>query len=103
MPDNLAHAVERIQDSGWSPYVDEPALPDDEMERAKYESAARLVSATFSSPAGRKTLDWLIGSFHMRMSEPDNDTQAAFRAGQSNVVTQILYQMHIAKEGLKHG
>jgi len=99
MNNNLKHAVDRLQVADWSPYSDIPE--PDETDRKKYEAVARLIKQTFTGPAGRKVLDWLIGSFSMRQTEPENGTQAAFRAGQQNVVNQILYQMHIAEEGLK--
>jgi hypothetical protein len=98
---NLQKAVERLQSADWSPYAD--LLPTPTADVAKYEAAAKLIFQTFTSPAGRKTLDWLIGSFAMRMTEPESGTQAAFREGQANVVRQILYQIHIAQEGLKNG
>ncbi len=103
--DQKQHAAERIQESDWTPWADLPntdVLAHSEADQAKYESAARLIRNTFTTPAGRKTLDWLVGSFSVRLVEPDNSTQAAYRAGQANVVSQILYQMHIAEEGIKH-
>jgi len=89
------HAAERLRTGDWEVYTDIPTI--DPAAQAKYDSANRLIHATFSSGPGRKTLDWMIANFLLTLAPPETETQAAFRLGQESVVKQILHFMKISQ------
>jgi len=91
------YAADRLRTGDWEVWNDAP--PVDPAAQAKYDSANRLIFATFTSPAGRKTLDWMIANFLLGMTKPEDNTSAEYKLGQESVVKQILYFMKQAQGG----
>lgn len=91
------YAAERLQQGGWEVFAE--IAPPDPQVQAKFVAANRIIHATFTSPAGRQTLDWMIGNFLLAQNPPGDDTTAAFKLGQESVVKQILYAMKQTQEG----
>lgn len=84
-------AAARVRTGQWDVFA---KFPEGDA-RAQYLESAKIIRQTFSSPAGRQTLDWMLSSFLLRTQEPMNAEQAMFHRGQASVVTQILHNMRL--------
>jgi hypothetical protein len=60
---------------------------------------ANNVAATFNSPQGRKTLQWMVRQFMLRPASADPH-EALHKAGAHAVVYQILVELEVVRRGL---